>query len=101
MQTPEEYEVTKRVSELIKLHKKRHGLTKRKFSEKLGIGLTTLDDYLNGTSSFRLGTLMNLASICKVKLSDLLDGTEAFCKLVNEDTNHEKKEQNIDTHADK
>lgn len=91
MQTPEEYEVTKRVLELLKLHKKRHGITKRKFSEKLGIGLTTLDDYLNGTSSFRLGTLMKLSSILKVKLSDLLEGTEAFCQLVNEDQKSEKR----------
>ncbi|MFC3032730.1 helix-turn-helix domain-containing protein [Pseudoalteromonas fenneropenaei] len=100
MQTPEEYEVTKRVIELLKLHKKRHGITKRKFSEKLGIGLTTLDDYLNGTSSFRLGTLMKLSWICKVKLSDLLEGTEAFCQLVNEDTKNEKKEENIENNVD-
>lgn len=78
MQTPEEYEVTERIRSILNMLKKRRGMTKKAVSEKLGIGLTTLDDYLNGVSSFRLGTLIKLADIARIRLSDILDGTEAF-----------------------
>lgn len=78
MQTPEEYEVTERIRSILNMLKKRRGMTKKTVSEKLGIGLTTLDDYLNGVSSFRLGTLIKLADIARIRLSDILDGTEAF-----------------------
>ncbi|MFC3034414.1 helix-turn-helix domain-containing protein [Pseudoalteromonas fenneropenaei] len=81
MQTPEEYEITERVAALIKSLKKQRGYTKRDISEKLGIGLTTLDDYLNGVSSFKLGTLLKFAQLCKVELGDILDNTEKVRKL--------------------
>ncbi|MEJ6475303.1 helix-turn-helix transcriptional regulator [Pseudoalteromonas piscicida] len=80
MQTPEEYEVTLRIRELLKELKKRKGYTKKTISQKLGIGLTTLDDYLNGTSSFRLGTLIKLSEICRIQLSDILDGAGHIAK---------------------
>ncbi|CCQ12653.1 hypothetical protein PALB_35930 [Pseudoalteromonas luteoviolacea B = ATCC 29581] len=75
MQTPEEYEITERIRELLKELKQKRGYTKKTISQKLGIGLTTLDDYLNGVSSFRLGVLLKLSELCKVKLGDILDVT--------------------------
>jgi transcriptional regulator with XRE-family HTH domain len=90
MQTPEEYEVTERVQSIIKMLKKRRGLTKKSVSEKLGIGLTTLDDYLNGVSSFRLGTLIKIAELARLRLSDILDGTEAFTQQYDKEVSLEK-----------
>lgn len=81
MQTPEEYEVTTRVASLMKTLKKQRGYTKKDVSDRLGIGLTTLDDYLNGVSSFRLGTLLKFAQLCRVRLSDILEDSENLAKL--------------------
>lgn len=81
MQTPEEYEVTTRVAALMKTLKKQRGYTKKDISDRLGIGLTTLDDYLNGVSSFRLGTLLKFAQLCRVKLSDILEDSENLARL--------------------
>ncbi|RRS09468.1 XRE family transcriptional regulator [Pseudoalteromonas sp. J010] len=86
MQTPEEYEVTLRIRELLKELKKRKGYTKKTVSQKLGIGLTTLDDYLNGTSSFRLGTLIKLSEICRIQLSDILEGAGHIAKSYEQGT---------------
>lgn len=91
MQTPEEYEVTTRVASLMKTLKKQRGYTKKDVSDRLGIGLTTLDDYLNGVSSFRLGTLLKFAQLCRVKLSDILEDSENLAKL------YEKKVNENDT----
>lgn len=90
MQTPEEYEVTERIRSILNMLKKRRGMTKKAVSEKLGIGLTTLDDYLNGVSSFRLGTLIKLADIARIRLSDILDGTEAFTQQYDKEVNAKK-----------
>ena len=81
MQTPEEYEVSQRIGELIRGLKRRKGITKKEVSRRLGVGATTLDDYLSGVSSFKLGTLLRFADICKVKLSDILDDTEKLSNL--------------------
>ncbi|TMN37140.1 helix-turn-helix transcriptional regulator [Pseudoalteromonas sp. S2755] len=94
MQTPEEYEVTLRIRELLKELKKRRGYTKKTISQKLGIGLTTLDDYLNGTSSFRLGTLIKLSEICRIQLSDILEGAGHIAKTYqNEERGTEREGQ--------
>ncbi|QTH72720.1 helix-turn-helix domain-containing protein [Pseudoalteromonas xiamenensis] len=85
MQTPEEYEITLRVNALVKGLKKRRGYTKKDISQKLGIGLTTFNDYLNGVSSFKLGTLIKFASLCKLTLPDILDDTLEAKKLYSED----------------
>lgn len=90
MQTPEEYEVTERIRSILNMLKKRRGMTKKTVSEKLGIGLTTLDDYLNGVSSFRLGTLIKLADIARLRLSDILDGTEAFTQQYDKEVQSDK-----------
>ncbi|WP_462152233.1 helix-turn-helix domain-containing protein [Pseudoalteromonas xiamenensis] len=81
MQTPEEYEVTERVATLMKSLKKQRGYTKKDISRLLGVGLTTLDDYLNGVSSFRLGTLLKFAQLCKVSLSDILEDSDKLAKI--------------------
>jgi len=91
MQTPEEYEVTERVATLMKSLKKQRGYTKKDISRLLGVGLTTLDDYLNGVSSFRLGTLLKFAQLCKVSLSDILEDSENLAKL------YEKKVEQYET----
>lgn len=91
MQTPEEYEVTERVATLMKSLKKQRGYTKKDISRLLGVGLTTLDDYLNGVSSFRLGTLLKFAQLCKVSLSDILEDSENLAKL------YEKKVDTYET----
>ena len=93
MQTPEEYEVTTRVKALIRGLKSGRGYTKKDISNKLGIGLTTLDDYLNGTSSFRLGTLLKFAQICRVSLSDILENSEELTKLYGNEGKHEQAKQ--------
>ena len=96
MQTPEEYEVTLRIQELLKELKKRKGYTKKVISQKLGIGLTTLDDYLNGTSSFRLGTLIKLSELCRIRLSDILEGAGHVTRSFEKEAQHadnEKKEE--------
>ncbi|WMN61366.1 helix-turn-helix transcriptional regulator [Pseudoalteromonas xiamenensis] len=85
MQTPEEYEITLRVNALVKGLKKRRGYTKKDISQKLGIGLTTFNDYLNGVSSFKLGTLIQFAALCKLTLPDILDDTLEAKKLYSED----------------
>ncbi|WP_462170376.1 helix-turn-helix domain-containing protein [Pseudoalteromonas xiamenensis] len=85
MQTPEEYEITERVNALVKGLKKRRGYTKKDISQKLGIGLTTFNDYLNGVSSFKLGTLIKFAALCKLTLPDILDDTLEAKKLYSED----------------
>ncbi|WMN61363.1 helix-turn-helix transcriptional regulator [Pseudoalteromonas xiamenensis] len=87
MQTPEEYEVTERVATLMKSLKKQRGYTKKDISRLLGVGLTTLDDYLNGVSSFRLGTLLKFAQLCKVSLSDILEDSENLTKLYEKKVN--------------
>ncbi|MFC3034412.1 helix-turn-helix domain-containing protein [Pseudoalteromonas fenneropenaei] len=89
MQTPEEYEVTKRVAALMKGLKKQRGYTKKDISRLLDIGLTTLDDYLNGVSSFRLGTLLKFAQLCRVSLSDILNDSENLTKLYEKKANDE------------
>jgi len=91
MQTPEEYEITERVNALVKGLKKRRGYTKKDISQKLGIGLTTFNDYLNGVSSFKLGTLIKFASLCKLTLPDILDDTLEAKKLYLEDLADEAK----------
>ncbi|MFC3032758.1 helix-turn-helix domain-containing protein [Pseudoalteromonas fenneropenaei] len=97
MQTPEEYEVTLRINAILKELKKRRGFTKKVVSEKLGIGLTTLDDYMNGVSSFRLGTLLRLAELAKLSLSDILDSTDAFTEHYNKEASHDKTQlENMD-----
>ncbi|MFC0117665.1 helix-turn-helix domain-containing protein [Pseudoalteromonas xiamenensis] len=85
MQSPEEYEITERVNALVKGLKKRRGYTKKDISQKLGIGLTTFNDYLNGVSSFKLGTLIKFAALCKLTLPDILDDTLEAKKLYSED----------------
>ncbi|QTH72718.1 helix-turn-helix domain-containing protein [Pseudoalteromonas xiamenensis] len=85
MQSPEEYEITERVNALVKGLKKRRGYTKKDISQKLGIGLTTFNDYLNGVSSFKLGTLIKFAALCKLTLPDILDDTQEAKKLYSED----------------
>ncbi|WMN61365.1 helix-turn-helix transcriptional regulator [Pseudoalteromonas xiamenensis] len=85
MQTPEEYEITLRVNALVKGLKKRRGYTKKDISQKLGIGLTTFNDYLNGVSSFKLGTLIQFAALCKLTLPDILDDTLEAKKLYSEE----------------
>ncbi|WP_462170375.1 helix-turn-helix domain-containing protein [Pseudoalteromonas xiamenensis] len=87
MQTPEEYEVTERVATLMKSLKKQRGYTKKDISRLLGVDLTTLDDYLNGVSSFRLGTLLKFAQLCKVSLSDILEDSENLAKLYENKVN--------------
>ncbi|QZO12221.1 helix-turn-helix domain-containing protein [Pseudoalteromonas piscicida] len=102
MQTPEEYEVTLRIRELLKELKKRKGYTKKTISQKLGIGLTTLDDYLNGTSSFRLGTLIKLSEICRIQLSDILEGAGHIAKTYqNEVSNTEQKKEQDQTETER
>lgn len=98
MQTPEEYEVTTRVAALMKTLKKQRGYTKKDVSDRLGIGLTTLDDYLNGVSSFRLGTLLKFAQLCRVRLSDILEDSEKLAKLYEREakTGESEKKINID-----
>lgn len=81
MQTPEEYEVTLRVNALVKGLKQRRGYTKKDISQHLGIGLTTFNDYLNGVSSFKLGTLIRFAQLCKLSVADILDDTVEAQKL--------------------
>ncbi|WMN61367.1 helix-turn-helix transcriptional regulator [Pseudoalteromonas xiamenensis] len=85
MQTPEEYEITLRVNALVKGLKKRRGYTKKDISQKLGIGLTTFNDYLNGVSSFKLGTLIQFAALCKLTLPDILEDTLEAKKLYSEE----------------
>ncbi|MFC3034216.1 helix-turn-helix domain-containing protein [Pseudoalteromonas fenneropenaei] len=84
MQTPEEYEITERVATLFKQLKKQKGYTKKVISEKLGIGLTTLDDYLNGVSSFKVGTLLKVAQLCRVNIGDLMTGNGQFAAQLKE-----------------
>ncbi|WP_462169906.1 helix-turn-helix domain-containing protein [Pseudoalteromonas xiamenensis] len=91
MQSPEEYEVTLRIHTIIKELKAKRGYTKKKISELLGIGLTTLDDHLNGTSSFRLGTLIKFAQISRTRLGDILEGTKEFDQELKKDTHHEEE----------
>ncbi len=98
MQTPEEYEVSQRIGELIRGLKRRKGITKKEVSRRLGVGVTTLDDYLSGVSSFKLGTLLRFADICKVKLSDILDDTEKLSNLYenkSEEINNEDYSEEI------
>lgn len=98
MQTPEEYEVSQRIGELIRGLKRRKGITKKEVSRRLGVGTTTLDDYLSGVSSFKLGTLLRFADICKVKLSDILDDTEKLSNLYenkSEEINNEDYSEEI------
>lgn len=94
MQTPEEYEVTTRVAALMKTLKKQRGYTKKDVSDRLGIGLTTLDDYLNGVSSFRLGTLLKFAQLCRVKLSDILEDSENLARLYENRKDSDKQNEN-------
>ncbi|PHI34689.1 transcriptional regulator [Pseudoalteromonas sp. GCY] len=81
MQTPEEYEVSQRIGLLIKGLKYKRGMSREDICRHLGIGMRTLDNYLNGVSSFKLGTLMKFADLCRVKLADILDDTEALSRL--------------------
>ncbi|MCX2767737.1 helix-turn-helix domain-containing protein [Pseudoalteromonas sp. B530] len=81
MQTPEEYEVSQRIGLLIKGLKHQRGMSREDICRHLGIGMRTLDNYLNGVSSFKLGTLMRFADLCRVKLADILDDTEALSRL--------------------
>ncbi|MCG9770776.1 helix-turn-helix domain-containing protein [Pseudoalteromonas piscicida] len=81
MQTPEEYEVSQRIGLLIKGLKHKRGMSREDICRHLGIGMRTLDNYLNGVSSFKLGTLMKFADLCRVKLADILDDTEALSRL--------------------
>ncbi|QZO15030.1 helix-turn-helix domain-containing protein [Pseudoalteromonas piscicida] len=81
MQTPEEYEVSQRIGQLIKGLKHKRGMSREDICRHLGIGMRTLDNYLNGVSSFKLGTLMKFADLCRVKLADILDDTEALSRL--------------------
>ncbi|QTH72717.1 helix-turn-helix domain-containing protein [Pseudoalteromonas xiamenensis] len=97
MQTPEEYEVTERVATLMKSLKKQRGYTKKDISRLLGVGLTTLDDYLNGVSSFRLGTLLKFAQLCKVNLSDILEDSERLTKLYGRNTDEADSQSKIET----
>ena len=105
MQTPEEYEVTLRIQELLKELKKRKGYTKKVISQKLGIGLTTLDDYLNGTSSFRLGTLIKLSELCRIRLSDILEGaghmTRTFEEEAQREGNDKQKTKDVNSFEEK
>ncbi|ASD69660.1 helix-turn-helix domain-containing protein [Pseudoalteromonas piscicida] len=84
MQTPEEYEVSQRIGRLILGLKRIRGMTREDVCKRLGIGSRTLDNYLNGVSSFKLGTLLKFADLCKVKLADILDDTEALKRLYPE-----------------
>ncbi|MCG9760849.1 helix-turn-helix domain-containing protein [Pseudoalteromonas sp. Isolate6] len=84
MQTPEEYEVSQRIGRLILGLKRTRGMTREDVCKRLGIGSRTLDNYLNGVSSFKLGTLLKFADLCKVKLADILDDTEALKRLYPE-----------------
>ncbi|MEZ7207925.1 helix-turn-helix domain-containing protein [Pseudoalteromonas sp. DY56-GL79] len=81
MQTPEEYEVSQRIGQLIIGLKHKRGMSREDICRHLGIGMRTLDNYLNGVSSFKLGTLMKFADLCRVKLADILDDTEALSRL--------------------
>lgn len=94
MQTPEEYEVTLRVNALVKGLKQRRGYTKKDISQHLGIGLTTFNDYLNGVSSFKLGTLIRFAKLCKLSVADILDDTleaqKLYADMVKDKANQSK-----------
>ncbi|RRS09331.1 XRE family transcriptional regulator [Pseudoalteromonas sp. J010] len=81
MQTPEEYEVSQRVGLLIQGLKHRRGMSKERICRHLDISTRTLDNYLSGASSFKLGTLLKFADLCRVRLADILDDTEELLKL--------------------
>ncbi|RRS09334.1 XRE family transcriptional regulator [Pseudoalteromonas sp. J010] len=81
MQTPEEYEVSQRIGRLIAGLKDTRGMTRESICKRLEISTRTLDNYLSGVSSFKLGTLLKLADLCKVKLADILDDTDALSRL--------------------
>ncbi|USD30287.1 helix-turn-helix transcriptional regulator [Pseudoalteromonas sp. SCSIO 43201] len=81
MQTPEEYEVSQRVGQLIQGLKHRRGMSKETICQHLGISTRTLDNYLSGVSSFKLGTLLKFADLCRIRLADILDETEALSRL--------------------
>ncbi|MFC0118675.1 helix-turn-helix domain-containing protein [Pseudoalteromonas xiamenensis] len=78
MQIPEEIEVTQRVREIIDELKARRGYTKKRVCDLLGIGQSTLDDYLNGKSSFKLDTLIKLSQISRLSLSEIVEGTRDY-----------------------
>ncbi|USD30286.1 helix-turn-helix transcriptional regulator [Pseudoalteromonas sp. SCSIO 43201] len=81
MQTPEEYEVSQRVGQLIQGLKHRRGMSKETICRHLDISTRTLDNYLSGASSFKLGTLLKFADLCRVRLADILDDTETLSRL--------------------
>ncbi|WP_462169908.1 helix-turn-helix domain-containing protein [Pseudoalteromonas xiamenensis] len=78
MQTSDELEVTQRVREIIDELKARRGYTKKRVCDLLGIGQSTLDDYLNGKSSFKLDTLIKLSQISRLSLSEIVEGTRDY-----------------------
>ncbi|WMN60693.1 helix-turn-helix domain-containing protein [Pseudoalteromonas xiamenensis] len=78
MQIPEEIEVTQRVREIIDNLKAKRGYTKKRVCDLLGIGQSTLDDYLNGKSSFKLDTLIKLSQISRLSLSEIVEGTKEY-----------------------
>ncbi|GEK11765.1 hypothetical protein PPEP_b1145 [Pseudoalteromonas peptidolytica F12-50-A1] len=92
MQTPEEYEVSQRIGRLIQGLKRKKGWTREEVSRRMGVGNRTLDNYLNGSSSFKLGTLLRFAEICKVKLSDILEDTDKLSGLYGEKNEEENNE---------
>ncbi len=92
MQTPEEYEVSQRIGRLIRGLKRKKGMTREEVSRRLGVGDRTLDNYLNGSSSFKLGTLLRFAEICKVKLSDILEDTDKLSGLYGEKSEEKNNE---------
>lgn len=92
MQTPEEYEISQRLSQLIQGLKRTKGMTKEEVSRRLGVCNKTLENYLNGVSSFKLGTLIRFAELCKVKLSDILDDTEKLSSLYGNKSEDKKNE---------
>lgn len=94
MQTPEEYEVSQRIGRLIQGLKRKKGWTREEVSRRMGVGNRTLDNYLNGSSSFKLGTLLRFAEICKVKLSDILEDTDKLSSLYGE-KNEEKNNEAV------
>ncbi|MFC0118674.1 helix-turn-helix domain-containing protein [Pseudoalteromonas xiamenensis] len=92
MQTSDELEVTQRVREIIDELKARRGYTKKRVCDLLGIGQSTLDDYLNGKSSFKLDTLIKLSQISRLSLSEIVEGTKDYDRQLHETSNLKLKQ---------
>lgn len=58
-----------KISEIVKLHRKKSGLTQKELADLAGVGKTVVFDIEKGKETIRLSTLLKILNILNVKIN--------------------------------